>query len=47
MGDKLNFTELADTLEEIANKGAEVFYSGHIAEDIATDVSIVLTLQSL
>ena len=36
----MKFPLLADTLEIIANKGADEFYSGQMAKDIADDVSI-------
>uniref|UniRef100_A0A8C5DAT9 Glutathione hydrolase 5 proenzyme-like n=1 Tax=Gouania willdenowi TaxID=441366 RepID=A0A8C5DAT9_GOUWI len=37
-GDVIRFEKLADTLEEIANHGAEAFYSGRIAEDLIRDI---------
>lgn len=49
-GDIIKFEKLADTLETIANVGAEAFYSGRIAEDLVRDVQeagIVRTLSSM
>uniref|UniRef100_A0A3Q2DXQ8 Gamma-glutamyltransferase 5a n=1 Tax=Cyprinodon variegatus TaxID=28743 RepID=A0A3Q2DXQ8_CYPVA len=49
-GDIVKFEKLADTLETIANVGAEAFYSGRIAEDLVRDVQEaggVLTLEDL
>ncbi|RVE68599.1 hypothetical protein OJAV_G00093090 [Oryzias javanicus] len=37
-GDIVKFEKLADTLEIIANQGADVFYTGKIAEDLVQDV---------
>ncbi|XP_016529275.1 gamma-glutamyltransferase 5a isoform X2 [Poecilia formosa] len=37
-GDKIKFEKLADTLELIANKGADAFYTGRVAEDLVRDV---------
>ena len=37
-GDFVKFEKLADTLEAIANDGAEAFYSGRIAEDLIRDI---------
>uniref|UniRef100_A0A3B5LLK5 Gamma-glutamyltransferase 5a n=1 Tax=Xiphophorus couchianus TaxID=32473 RepID=A0A3B5LLK5_9TELE len=36
-GDKIKFEKLADTLELIANKGADAFYTGRVAEDLVRD----------
>ncbi|XP_015250586.1 PREDICTED: gamma-glutamyltransferase 5-like [Cyprinodon variegatus] len=49
-GDIIKFEKLADTLETIANVGAEAFYSGRIAEDLVRDVQEAggkLTLEDL
>ncbi|XP_038139266.1 glutathione hydrolase 5 proenzyme-like [Cyprinodon tularosa] len=49
-GDIIKFEKLADTLETIADDGAEAFYSGRIAEDLVRDVQEaggVLTLEDL
>ncbi|KAL2092468.1 hypothetical protein ACEWY4_012266 [Coilia grayii] len=37
-GDKLRFEKLADTLETIANEGAEAFYTGDIAKNLISDI---------
>ncbi|KAF6723581.1 Gamma-glutamyltransferase 5 [Oryzias melastigma] len=37
-GDIVKFEKLADTLEMIAKQGADVFYTGKIAEDLVQDV---------
>ncbi|XP_068560150.1 gamma-glutamyltransferase 5a isoform X2 [Cebidichthys violaceus] len=37
-GDIVRFEKLADTLEIIANQGAEAFYTGRIAEDLIRDI---------
>ncbi|XP_054906901.1 gamma-glutamyltransferase 5a [Poeciliopsis prolifica] len=37
-GDVIKYEKLADTLELIANKGADAFYSGRVAEDLVRDV---------
>ncbi|KAM3868397.1 gamma-glutamyltransferase 5a [Diretmus argenteus] len=37
-GDIVKFEKLADTLEMIANEGAEAFYTGKIAEDLIRDI---------
>lgn len=37
-GDIVKFEKLADTLEMIADQGADVFYTGRIAEDLIRDV---------
>ncbi|XP_061672281.1 gamma-glutamyltransferase 5a isoform X2 [Syngnathoides biaculeatus] len=50
MGDILKFETLADTLETIANFGADAFYSGKIAENLIRDIQEAggsLTLQDL
>lgn len=36
--DTIKFLKLADTFEEIANKGADAFYNGTIAENLVTDI---------
>ncbi|KAM9360455.1 glutathione hydrolase 5 proenzyme-like [Symphorus nematophorus] len=49
-GDIMKFEKLADTLETIANDGAEAFYSGRIAEDLIRDIQEAggtLTMQDL
>ncbi|XP_061585805.1 gamma-glutamyltransferase 5a [Cololabis saira] len=49
-GDLVKFEKLADTLETIANRGADAFYTGRIAEDLIHDVQEAggtLTLQDL
>uniref|UniRef100_A0A3Q3AVW6 Gamma-glutamyltransferase 5a n=1 Tax=Kryptolebias marmoratus TaxID=37003 RepID=A0A3Q3AVW6_KRYMA len=49
-GDTVKFEKLADTLEMIANNGADSFYTGKIAEDLVQDVQQaggILTLQDL
>ncbi|CAI5651008.1 unnamed protein product [Oreochromis niloticus] len=49
-GDTVKFEKLADTLEMIAEKGADVFYSGTIAMDLISDIKKEggnLTLQDL
>ncbi|KAM9360699.1 gamma-glutamyltransferase 5a [Symphorus nematophorus] len=49
-GDIIKFEKLADTLETIANDGAEAFYSGRIAEDLIRDIQEAggtLTMQDL
>ncbi len=38
VGQRLQFPELAATLQKIADQGADVFYTGHIAVDIANTV---------
>lgn len=38
VGDIVKFEKLADTLEEIAVKGADRFYTGRIAEDLISDI---------
>lgn len=50
VGDIVKFEKLADTLEFIANHGADGFYSGRIAEDLIRDIQEAggsLTLQDL
>ncbi|XP_022052608.2 gamma-glutamyltransferase 5a [Acanthochromis polyacanthus] len=50
VGDIVKFEKLADTLEFIANHGADGFYSGRIAEDLIRDIQDAggsLTLQDL
>ncbi|XP_038560673.1 gamma-glutamyltransferase 5a isoform X1 [Micropterus salmoides] len=37
-GDIVRFEKLADTLETIANHGADAFYTGRIAEDLIRDI---------
>lgn len=37
-GDIMKFEKLADTLETIANHGADAFYNGRIAEDLIRDI---------
>ncbi|XP_008415765.1 gamma-glutamyltransferase 5a [Poecilia reticulata] len=37
-GDVIKFEKLADTLELIANNGADAFYTGRVAEDLVHDV---------
>ncbi|XP_045891295.1 gamma-glutamyltransferase 5a isoform X2 [Micropterus dolomieu] len=37
-GDIVKFEKLADTLETIANHGADAFYTGRIAEDLIRDI---------
>lgn len=37
-GATLKFTKLAETMQVIAEKGAEVFYSGSVAQDLIKDV---------
>ncbi|XP_075960812.1 gamma-glutamyltransferase 5a [Anarhichas minor] len=37
-GDIVKFEKLADTLEIIANQGADAFYTGRIAEDLIRDI---------
>lgn len=37
-GDIVKFEKLADTLEMIANNGADAFYTGKIAEDLISDI---------
>lgn len=37
-GDIVKFKKLADTLEKIANDGADAFYTGKIAEDLIRDI---------
>ncbi|XP_012673199.2 gamma-glutamyltransferase 5a [Clupea harengus] len=37
-GDTLRFEKLADTLEIIAEKGADAFYTGDIARDLISDI---------
>ncbi|XP_051923530.1 gamma-glutamyltransferase 5a isoform X1 [Hippocampus zosterae] len=49
-GDVVKFEALANTLETIANLGADAFYTGKIAEDLIRDVQEaggLLTLQDL
>ncbi|MED6288266.1 hypothetical protein CHARACLAT_024909 [Characodon lateralis] len=49
-GDIIKFEKLADTLELIANNGADAFYTGKIAEDLVRDVQEAggdVTLQDL
>ncbi|XP_072244498.1 gamma-glutamyltransferase 5a [Leuresthes tenuis] len=49
-GDIVKFEKLADTLEMIANHGADIFYTGRIAEDLIRDIQKeggTLTLQDL
>ncbi|XP_061529026.1 gamma-glutamyltransferase 5a isoform X1 [Phycodurus eques] len=49
-GDIVKFETLADTLETIANFGADAFYTGKIAEDLIRDIREAggsLTLQDL
>ncbi|XP_011477389.1 gamma-glutamyl transferase-like 1b isoform X1 [Oryzias latipes] len=49
-GDFVKFEKLADTLEMIANQGADVFYTGKIAKDLVQDVKAAggtLELQDL
>ncbi|KAM7391680.1 hypothetical protein PAMP_022348 [Pampus punctatissimus] len=50
VGDIVKFEKLADTLEMIANHGADAFYTGKIAEDLIRDIQEaggILTLQDL
>ncbi|CAN9513511.1 unnamed protein product [Ophioblennius macclurei] len=49
-GDVVKFEKLADTLEAIANEGADAFYSGKIAQDLIRDIQEAggtITLQDL
>lgn len=49
-GDTVKFEKLADTLETIANHGADAFYTGRIAEDLIRDIQEAggtLTMQDL
>ncbi|XP_058492014.1 glutathione hydrolase 5 proenzyme-like isoform X2 [Solea solea] len=49
-GDIVRFEKLADTLEIIANHGADAFYTGRVAEDLIIDIQEAggtLTLQDL
>lgn len=49
-GDIVKFEKLADTLEMIANNGADAFYTGKIAEDLISDIQEAggtLTLKDL
>ncbi|XP_073322250.1 gamma-glutamyltransferase 5a [Pagrus major] len=49
-GDMVKFEKLADTLEVIAKKGADGFYTGRIAEDLISDIQEAggtLTVQDL
>ncbi|XP_068995204.1 gamma-glutamyltransferase 5a [Embiotoca jacksoni] len=49
-GDVIKFERLADTLQMIANDGAEAFYTGRIAKDLIRDLQEAggtLTLQDL
>ncbi|KAM9857825.1 gamma-glutamyltransferase 5a [Aulostomus maculatus] len=49
-GDIVKFEKLADTLEIIANDGADAFYKGKIAEDLIQDIQEAggtLTMQDL
>ena len=43
-GDKMSNPALADTLQKIAENGAEVFYNGPIADSIVAAVSYEDTL---
>ncbi|XP_067377420.1 gamma-glutamyltransferase 5a isoform X2 [Channa argus] len=50
MGDTVKFEKLADTLEMIANHGADAFYTGKIAENLIRDLQEeggTLTMQDL
>ncbi|XP_008274899.1 gamma-glutamyltransferase 5a [Stegastes partitus] len=50
VGDTVKFEKLADTLELIANHGADAFYTGRIAEDLIREIQEAggtLTLQDL
>lgn len=38
IGDILKFEKLADTLEEIAEGGADVLYRGRVGEDLIRDI---------
>ena len=38
VNDTLKFEKLADTLEVIANQGADAFYTGKIAENLVRDI---------
>lgn len=38
VGDTVKFEKLADTLEIIANQGADAFYTGKVAEDLISDI---------
>ncbi|XP_040897978.1 glutathione hydrolase 5 proenzyme-like [Toxotes jaculatrix] len=49
-GDTVKFEKLADTLEKIADQGADAFYTGQIAEDLIRDIEEAggnLTVQDL
>ncbi|XP_063346470.1 glutathione hydrolase 5 proenzyme-like [Pelmatolapia mariae] len=49
-GDTVKFEKLADTLETIANEGADVFYNGTIAKNLISDIQKAggtLTLEDL
>lgn len=49
-GDIVKFEKLAETLEVIANRGPDAFYSGKIAQDLISDIQEAggtLTLQDL
>lgn len=37
-GDILKFTKLAETMQVIADRGADAFYSGSVAEDLIKDI---------
>lgn len=42
VGDTVKFEKLADTLEIIANQGADAFYTGKVAEDLICNVKDML-----
>ncbi|KAL6456220.1 hypothetical protein MHYP_G00347620 [Metynnis hypsauchen] len=49
-GDKVKYEKLADTLEKIAERGAEEFYTGETARDLISDIQEAggsLTLEDL
>lgn len=37
-GDTLKFSQLAETLEIVAQKGADAFYTGKIGQDLIKDI---------
>ncbi|KAL0979504.1 hypothetical protein UPYG_G00185940 [Umbra pygmaea] len=50
VGDTVKFEKLADTLEIIANDGADAFYTGKVAEDLINDIKEaggILTMKDL
>lgn len=47
VGDTVKFDKFADTLEIVANQGADAFYTGKVAEDLISDIKEAGTPSSI